>query len=97
MASATSGADARSTARTHDTEHDMTTMRGDESARDLLRPTPDVQTASEHWVACPEPGCHATAEVVDRYPLSSTDGPVSMVRTRCLGRHIRDWVDDTTA
>ncbi len=46
------------------------------------------------WIACPEPACHATAEVTDCYGLSSIDGPVSMVRTRCLGQYIRDWVDD---
>ena len=46
------------------------------------------------WTACPEPDCHATAEVIDRYMLGSTDGPVSMVRARCLGQHIRHWVDD---
>ena len=43
-------------------------------------------------VGCPEPGCDAVAEFVDRYPLSSTDGPVVMVRTRCLAKHIRDWL-----
>ena len=44
-------------------------------------------------VACPEPDCDAVAEVVDRHILDSTGGRVSMVRTRCLGRHIRDCVD----
>lgn len=44
-------------------------------------------------VACPEPGCDAAAEVVDRDTFHSTGGPVSMVRTRCVGKHIRDWVD----
>lgn len=37
-------------------------------------------------VACPE--CHRMAEVVDRFDLESTDGPVPHVRLRCeQGRH----------
>jgi hypothetical protein len=44
-------------------------------------------------VACPEPDCDAAAEVIDRHIIDSTGGPVSVVRTRCLGKHIRDWVD----
>ena len=44
-------------------------------------------------VACPEPGCDAAAEVVDRHTYDSTGGPVATVRTRCVGKHIRDWVD----
>lgn len=45
-------------------------------------------------VACPEPDCGAVAEVIDRYTLESTDDPVVMVRTRCLARHMRDWIDE---
>ena len=44
-------------------------------------------------VACPEPGCDAAAEVVDQHTFRSTNGPVPMLRTRCLGKHVRDWVD----
>ena len=51
-------------------------------------------TSVGQWIACPEPACHATAEVIDCYPLSSVDGPVPVVRTRCLGQHIRDWTDE---
>ena len=36
-------------------------------------------------VVCPE--CAAPAEVVDRYVLPSTDGPVEHVKVQCLGRH----------
>ena len=36
-------------------------------------------------VVCPE--CAAPAEVVDRYVLPSTDGPVQHVKVQCLSRH----------
>jgi hypothetical protein len=37
-------------------------------------------------IACPS--CHRMAEVVDRFDLESTDGPVPHVRLRCVpGRH----------
>jgi hypothetical protein len=72
----------------------MTVRRIDPTAADDLRAAPELATGTD-LVACPEPGCGATAEIVDRYALGSTDGPVSMVRTRCLGRHVRDWIDDT--
>ena len=39
-------------------------------------------------VVCPEPTCEAIAEIVDRVPVGSTDGPVDIVRTLCLHRHI---------
>jgi len=39
-------------------------------------------------LACPDPTCPAYAEVVDRWSVPSTDGPVEHVRTRCLDRHI---------
>jgi hypothetical protein len=38
--------------------------------------------------ACPETGCGLPAEIIDRFVLQSTDGPVEHVRTHCLGRHI---------
>jgi len=37
---------------------------------------------------CPEPTCEAIAEVVDRVVFESTDGPLEMLRTHCLFRHI---------
>jgi hypothetical protein len=40
------------------------------------------------FVSCPEPACHAPAEVLDRYPLGSTAGPWEHVRTYCVRRHI---------
>jgi hypothetical protein len=33
------------------------------------------------------PGCGELAEVIDRFVLPSTDGPVEHIRTRCLRRH----------
>ena len=36
-------------------------------------------------VVCPE--CSAPAEVVDRFDLPGTDGPVEHVKVQCLGRH----------
>jgi hypothetical protein len=37
--------------------------------------------------ACPEPGCDAPAEIVDRCAVGSTDGPIEHVRIRCVRRH----------
>jgi hypothetical protein len=39
-------------------------------------------------IACPDPGCIAPAEVLDRFVLSSTKGPVEHVKTYCVLRHI---------
>ena len=36
-------------------------------------------------VVCPE--CGAPAEVVDRFALQGTDGPVAHVKVACLVRH----------
>lgn len=36
-------------------------------------------------VVCPE--CAAPAEVVDRFDLPSTDGPVEHAKVQCLARH----------
>jgi hypothetical protein len=36
---------------------------------------------------CPEPGCVAPAEIVDRFVQGSTDGPIEHVRIRCVRRH----------
>jgi hypothetical protein len=40
------------------------------------------------FVSCPDPACHAPAEVLDRYALGSTDGRWEHVRTYCVRRHI---------
>jgi hypothetical protein len=40
------------------------------------------------------PGCGAIAEVVDRFTLPSTDGPLEHVRTQCVHRH---WYTTTLA
>ena len=36
-------------------------------------------------IGCPE--CGAPAEIVDRFELASTDGPVEHVKVLCLHRH----------
>jgi hypothetical protein len=48
------------------------------------RNTPSPGTGLDLAV-CPE--CAAPAEVLDRFALSSTDGPVEHVTVVCLGRH----------
>jgi hypothetical protein len=40
------------------------------------------------FVICPEPTCEAIAEIVDSVAVGSTAGPVEIVRTQCLHRHI---------
>ena len=37
---------------------------------------------------CPDPACQLPAEIVDRFVLASTDGPIEHARVQCLGRHI---------
>jgi len=45
-----------------------------------------VETRDElDLVVCPE--CAAPAEVVDRFALASTEGPVEHVKVQCLSRH----------
>lgn len=39
-------------------------------------------------IPCPDPACSSPAEVIDRWALESTDGPVEHLKTRCLSRHI---------
>jgi hypothetical protein len=39
-------------------------------------------------VACPDLSCGVPAEVVDRFVLTSTDGPIEHLRTYCVQRHI---------
>jgi hypothetical protein len=38
-------------------------------------------------IACPEASCLAPAQVVDRFSLWSTDGPVDHAKTMCLSGH----------
>jgi hypothetical protein len=46
----------------------------------------EIETGIElDLVVCPE--CAAPAEVVDRFVLPSTDGPVEHVKVACLMRH----------
>lgn len=44
---------------------------------------PDISTLT----FCPQSDCFAVAEVYERFVLDSTDGPVEMVRVRCVDRH----------
>jgi hypothetical protein len=37
--------------------------------------------------ACPEPGCMSPAEIIERFAMGSTGGPMEHVRTRCLYKH----------
>jgi pheromone shutdown protein TraB len=41
------------------------------------------------FVACPEPGCDAAAEITARWVWSSTDGPLEHVKTSCVNGHHR--------
>lgn len=45
-------------------------------------------TAAMGLASCPEPGCGAPAEILDGAAVHSTGGPVELVRTQCLWRHI---------
>lgn len=53
---------------------------GDMSLEDVAAVLPEI-------IACPEPACLAPAEVVERFSLASTDGPIEHVKTRCLEGH----------
>jgi hypothetical protein len=41
----------------------------------------------EHIVSCPQPGCGASADIVDRWVWLSTNGPVEHVKTWCVNGH----------
>jgi hypothetical protein len=41
----------------------------------------------QHTISCPQPGCAAPAEIVDRWTWTSTDGPVEHVKTWCANGH----------
>jgi hypothetical protein len=47
------------------------------SAAELVHPDMDLELTN-----CPE--CGAPAEIVDRFVLPSTEGPVEHVKTRCV-------------
>jgi hypothetical protein len=38
-------------------------------------------------IHCPQPDCDAPADVVDRFVLDSTDGPIEHIRTSCVHGH----------
>jgi hypothetical protein len=44
-----------------------------------------ADTGLERVVSCPE--CGLPAEILDRFSLASTDGPVAHVALGCLGGH----------
>jgi hypothetical protein len=41
------------------------------------------------FVLCPESDCQALAEIVNRFVLASTHGPVEHAKTICLNGHVR--------
>ena len=52
-------------------------------AHEGARPVPS--TSDIHLTACPQ--CGAPAEMINHATLTSTDGPVDMVRINCVARH----------
>jgi hypothetical protein len=48
-------------------------------------------------VPCPEPDCRAPAEIVSRFTLRSTHGPVEHLQTRCSEGHVRTPLAETVA
>jgi hypothetical protein len=46
-----------------------------------------VTVAGMHFEYCPEPGCRMPTEVLDRFTLVSTDGPLEHIAVRCVDRH----------
>jgi hypothetical protein len=40
-------------------------------------------------IVCPEPRCGLPAEIMERFVLASTDGPVEHCKTSCVGGHVR--------
>lgn len=39
-------------------------------------------------IVCPNPGCDAPAEIVDRWSFLSTHGPVAHIKTVCNAGHV---------
>ena len=63
-------------------------MKRHPAGRSLERLLPDI-------VVCPEPGCPAPAQVVQRWSQGSTDGTVEFVKTRCFEGHVFTPVAET--
>jgi hypothetical protein len=49
------------------------------------------------FLCCPESTCKLPAEVIDRWSLPSTDGPVAHVKTFCLAGHWFAMPEDALA
>jgi hypothetical protein len=56
----------------------------------------DAEHTMIETTTCPDPECLAPAEVLDRFDLSSTDGPIEHIRTQCAMRHIYTVATDRT-
>jgi hypothetical protein len=39
-------------------------------------------------LTCPDPTCHASAWIIDRWVFASTDGPVEHVKSSCASGHV---------
>ena len=64
--------------------------RHEEAARytaDTCKPSALVTLMGMSFAECPEPTCAMPAEIVNRFVLASTDGPLEHVTIRCLVRH----------
>jgi hypothetical protein len=48
------------------------------------RDAPTTQEDAGGVIPCPDPVCPAPAQVVDRFGLESTDGPIEHVNAHCL-------------
>jgi hypothetical protein len=49
--------------------------------------TRNQENPMEHIVLCPQAGCGASAEIVDRWVWLSTDGPVEHGKIWCVNGH----------
>jgi hypothetical protein len=65
-------------------DHDPDASPAHDSSQEVDDMTDDHKNHLD-LVVCPE--CAAPAEVVDRFALPSTHGPVEHVKLQCLGRH----------
>jgi hypothetical protein len=69
-------------------DHDPEARAAHDFSQEVDDMTDDRSTESSgelDLVVCPE--CAAPAEVVDRFALPSTEGPVEHVKVQCLSRH----------
>jgi hypothetical protein len=46
-----------------------------------------VAAVVTEFVRCPDPFCLLPAEVINRFVLESTSGPMRLIKTRCVVRH----------